>query len=245
MLHSGKRSLKERTAVPELKFALKQTIPVFFTYLFIGIAFGILMSDAGYSLWLTAASSFFIYAGSMQLVMVPMMTSGAPLLSLAVTAFFINARHVFYGLGFIEKFRRMGRRCPYMILTLTDETYSLLCSVRYDEGIDEDKAAFFIATLNHCYWVIGSFTGACAGHFLQFDMRGIGFSATAFFLVVVVNQWREYRTRLPFLTAAVCAGGFYLLLGKESFLIPALVSCLAALLLLRGPIEEKEGMNRE
>lgn len=228
----------------ELRFAVRNTFAIFFTYLFIGIAFGILMSDAGYGVLLTTASSLFIFAGSMQLVMVPMMTSGASLISLALMAFFINARHIFYGIGFIEKFRRMGWRCPYMIMTLTDETYSVLCSVQYEEGLDEDKAAFLIAMLDHLYWVFGCFIGACAGQFLQFDMRGIDFSATAFFLVVVVNQWREYRSRLPFLTAAVCALGFYLLLGREYFLIPTLVTCLAALILLRKPIEEKEGTQK-
>lgn len=229
----------------ELRFAAKNTVPIFFTYLFLGIAFGILMSDAGYSVLLTTASSLFIYAGSMQLVMVPMMTSGASLLSLAVMAFFVNARHIFYGIGFIEKFRRMGWRYPYMILSLTDETYSILCSVKYDEGLDEGKAAFLIALLNHSYWILGSFAGACAGRFLQFDLRGIDFSATALFLVVVVNQWRQYRTKLPFLTAAVSALGFYLLLGKDYFLIPTLVSCLAAMLLLRRPVEKQEGMTDE
>ena len=225
----------------EFRFAVKNTIPIFFTYLFIGIAFGILMSDAGYSILLTTASSLFIFAGSMQLVMVPMMTSGASLLSLAFMAFFINARHIFYGIGFIEKFRRMGWRYPYMILTLTDETYSVLCSVQYEANLDEDKAAFLIAMLDHIYWVFGSFMGACAGQFLQFDMRGIEFSATAFFLVVVVNQWRQHCSKLPFLTATVCALGFYLLLGKEYFLIPTMITCLAALVLLRKPIETREG----
>ena len=229
----------------ELRFAVRNTFAIFFTYLFIGIAFGILMSDAGYGVLLSTASALFIFAGSMQLVMVPMMTSGASLISLALMAFFINARHIFYGIGFIEKFRRMGWRCPYMIMALTDETYSVLCSVQYEEGLDEDKAAFLIAMLDHLYWVFGCFIGACAGQFLQFDMRGIDFSATAFFLVVVVNQWREHRSRLPFLTAAVCALGFYLLLGSEYFLIPTLVTCLAALILLRKPIEEKEGTQEE
>ena len=229
----------------ELRFAVRNTIPIFFTYLFIGIAFGILMSDAGYGVLLSVASAFFIYAGSMQLVMVPMMTSGASLLSLALMAFFINARHIFYGIGFIGKFRRMGWRYPYMVLTLTDETYSILCSVQYDAGLDEDRAAFLISMLNHLYWIFGCLIGSCAGQFLQFDMRGIDFSATAFFLVVVVNQWRQYRSRLPFLTAVICALGFYLLLGKEYFLIPTLVTCLAALIVLRKPIEAKEGLRNE
>ncbi len=229
----------------ELRFAAKNTIPIFFTYLFIGIAFGILMSDAGYGVLLSTASGLFIFAGSMQLVMVPMLTSGASLYSLALMAFFINARHIFYGIGFIEKFRAMGWRCPYMILALTDETYSVLCSAQYEPGLDENRAAFLIALLDHLYWVFGCFIGSCAGQFLQFDMRGIEFSATAFFLVVVVNQWRQYRSRLPFLTAAVCALGFYLLLGKEYFLIPTLITCLVALFLLRKPIETKEGIRDE
>jgi 4-azaleucine resistance transporter AzlC len=139
----------------------------------------------------------------------------------------------------------MGWRRPYMILTLTDETYSVLCSVQYEKGLDKDRAAFLIAMLDHLYWVFGCFLGACAGQYLQFDLRGIDFSATAFFLVVVVNQWRQYRSKLPFLTAAVCAIGFYLLLGKEQFLIPSLITCLAALILLKKPIEAKEAYRDE
>ena len=229
----------------EFRFAVKQTIPIFFTYLFIGIAFGVLMSDAGYGILLTMLASVFIYAGSMQLLMVPLMTSGAPLLTMAVTCFFINARHIFYGIGFVEKFRRMGWRYPYMIIALTDETYSILCSVQYDEGLDEDRAAFYIALINHCYWLFGCFLGSCAGAFLQFDMRGIEFSATAFFIVVVVNQWRRYKTKLPFVSAGIIAFVFYFLIGKEYFLVPTLAACLIALILLRGPIEKEEGIQNE
>ncbi len=225
----------------ELRFALRQTVPIFFTYLFIGIAFGILMSDAGYSVALCTASAVFIYAGSMQLVMVPMMTSGASLLTLGLMTLIINARHIFYGLGFIERFRAMGWRCPYMILSLTDETYSILCSVQVPPDLNEVRATFLIALLNHLYWIFGCFLGACAGRVLQFDMRGIDFAATAFFLVVVVNQWRQHRSKLPFLTAAVCALCFLLLLGRDSFLIPTLACALVMLVLLRGRIEEKEG----
>ena len=224
----------------ELSFAIRNTVPIFFTYLFIGIAFGILMTDAGYGILLSTASALFIYAGSMQLVMVPMMTSGASLPALAFMTFFINARHIFYGIGFIEKFRKMGWRYPYMIATLTDETYSILCSIEYEPELDESKAAFLISMLNHLYWIFGCFMGACAGQFLSFDMRGIEFSATAFFLVVVVKQWKQYRSKLPFFTAAFCAVAFLLLLGRDYFLIPTLITCVPALILLRKPIETKE-----
>ncbi len=225
----------------ELRFAVKHTVPVFFTYVFLGIAFGVLMSGAGYGVWFSAAAAVFIFAGSMQFAMVPMMASGASLLSLALTTFFINARHIFYGVGFLEKFRRMGPYRPYMIFALTDETYSVLCAARFDGDVDETAASFLIAVLDHAYWVLGCVLGACAGAYLSFDLRGVEFSAAAFFLVVVVDLWRERRSKLPFLAAAVLATAFRFLLGKDYFLIPTLVSCLAVLLLLRGPVERKEG----
>ncbi len=229
----------------ELRFAVKHTIPVFFTYLFIGIAFGVLMNEAGYGVLLTVASAVFIYAGSMQIVMVPMLASKASLISLAVMAFFINARHIFYGIGFVDRFRRMGWRYPYMIFSLTDETYSLLCSVSYEQGLDEDRCSFYIALLDHLYWIMGCLAGACAGSFLPFEMKGIDFSATAFFLVIVVDQWRKHGSKIPFITATACAAVFYLLLGKEYFLIPTLTMCLLMMMLLRNTYEKKEKMNDE
>lgn len=233
----------------EFQFALKNTIPIFFTYIFIGIAFGILMTDAGYGVLLTIASSVFIFAGSMQLVMVPMIQANEPLFSIALMAFFVNARHIFYGIGFVEKWREMKLKSTknkaikaqyfYMIFALTDETYSVLCNLKCPKYIDENKTSFFIALINHFYWILGSFLGAIVGNHLKIDMTGIDFSLTAFFLVVVVNQFLQYRSKLPFLTAAVCAVGFFVLLGKDYFLIPSLVTCLVALILLKKPIEKK------
>lgn len=229
----------------EFRFALRNTIPIFFTYLFIGIAYGILMTDSGYGILTTAASSLFIYAGSMQLVMVPMMASGASLLTLALMTLFINARHIFYGVGFVEKFRTMGAAAPYMIMSLTDETYSVLCSVKYDPGIDMNKAALLISLCNHFYWVIGSMIGACAGTYMHFDMQGIDFSLTAFFLVVVVDQWKQYGSKAPFITAAVCSAGYLALLGKDLFLIPALVTCFVVLIITRKHIDGERKQDDE
>ncbi|MCR5731768.1 MAG: AzlC family ABC transporter permease, partial [Sphaerochaetaceae bacterium] len=182
----------------ELKFAIKHTIPIFFTYLFIGIAFGMLMNDSGYGIFWTLLSALFIYAGSMQLVMVPLLSSGASIPTLILMTIFINARHIFYGIGFVERFQKRGILYPYMVFSLTDETYSILCSVEYEEGIDEKWADFFIAFLNHCYWIVGCFIGAYTGRAFGIDTAGIDFSATALFIVVVVDQIRRYRTKLPF-----------------------------------------------
>ena len=224
----------------EFRFAIAQTIPVFFTYLFIGIAFGVLMDEAGFSAVWTVLAPILIYAGSAQLVMVPLLAAGASLLSLAVTTFFINARHIFYGVAFLERFREMGARYPYMVFSLTDETYSILCSVQWPEGLDQKRASFLIALLDQCYWVLGCAIGACVGSLLQLDLRGIDFSATAFFLVVVVNQWRQSENHLPAAVGLVSAAALRLLLGAERFLIPALLLSLLTLLFTRA-VEMRKG----
>ena len=225
----------------ELRYALTNTLPIFFTYLFLGIAFGIMMSDAGYGVALSILAALTIYSGSMQMAMVPMMTAATPLPMLAVMTFFINARYMFYGVGFIDRFRKMGIRCPYMVVTLTDETYSLLSTAKIDAGLDRDKTSFLITLLDHSYWIFGCTLGACMGEFLQFDLRGIEFSATSFFLVACVNQWRQYKSKLPFFVATAIGIGLFLLLGKDLFLIPTLVLSFAVLILLRKPIEKQEG----
>lgn len=222
-----------------VRFALKQTVPIFFTYIFLGIAFGIMMTEAGYHPIWSLLSAVFIYAGSLQIVMVSLLKVGAALPTVAIMTLFINARHIFYGLGFIERFRRMGWRMPYMVLTLTDETYSILCSLEYEDGVDPIKADFWISLLNQSYWVVGCLLGGVAGNLLPFDMTGIDFSATAFFLVVVLNQWKQYPTKIPAMVGAISAIGFYLLLGPEQFLIPALSVSLVALVLLRDITQRK------
>ena len=222
-----------------LRFAIKQTIPIFFAYVFLGIAFGIMMAEANYSILTTICSSVFIYAGSMQIAMVPLLKAGAPFGVLAIMAFFINARHIFYGVGFIDKFRKSGWRYPYLVFALTDETYSILCSIEYPESIDEHQANFLIAILNQSYWILGSFLGVCAGRFLPFDLSGIEFSATAFFLVVVLNQLKQYKSKIPVLTGLICALFFLIVLGPEYFIIPALSASFIALILLRTVVSKK------
>ncbi len=224
----------------EVRFALRQTVPIFFTYIFLGIAFGVMMTEAGYSAGWSVLCAVFIYAGSLQIVMVSLLQAGASLPAVAVMTFFVNARHIFYGVGFIERFRKMGWRYPYLVLALTDETYSILCSVRFEDGVDENRATFFIALFNQSYWVLGCLLGGLAGQVLPWDLTGIDFSATAFFLVVVVNQWRASRSRIPAAVGLASALVFFLLLGPEGFLIPALAASMLALAVLRDTVQRRE-----
>lgn len=219
-----------------VRYAIKQIIPIVFVYIFVGIACGILMVEAGYSALWSAFAGFFIYAGSMQLVMIPLLKIGAPLYTIAIITFLINARHIFYGISFVEGFRKMGKKYPYMILTLTDEVYSIFCSNIYPEEVDEQQADFLIALFAHLLWTGSCIVGALLGEFLPFDMQGIEFSATAFFLVVCVNQWIEFDSKIPVTVGFLSGIGFYFLFGAENFLLPALIVSLIALLILKENI---------
>ena len=145
------------------KFAFRQTIPVMLGYLFLGIAFGILLQDAGYSVAWALLASVTVYAGSMQFVLVDLLRTGAGLLTVAMMTLFINGRHIFYGLSFVEKYKKTGKAYPYMVFSLTDETYSVLCNLKVPEGMDWGKVSFLISLLDHCYWIAGSVIGALAG----------------------------------------------------------------------------------
>ena len=129
---------------------------------------------------------------------------------------------------------------PVHGLALTDETYSILCSVRFEDGVDENRATFFIALFNQSYWVLGCLLGGLAGQVLPWDLTGIDFSATAFFLVVVVNQWRASRSRIPAAVGLASALVFFLLLGSEGFLIPALAASMLALAVLKDTVLRRE-----
>lgn len=214
----------------ELRFALKKTAPFLLSYLFIGIAFGIMMTEAGYAPIWSILSAIFIYAGSMQIVMVPLVAAGAPLYALSLMALFINARHMFYGLGFVEKFRRAGGlKYPYMALTLTDEAYSALCALECPEGVDETRATMLILVLCHVTWVLSCALGAISGDVLPFDLTGIDFAATAFFATVVIDQWKKAKSHVPALVGGASALIFLFAFGPDKFILPALAVSTVAL----------------
>ena len=217
----------------ELSFALHRSTPVFFGYLFLGIAFGLMLQRAGFSFPWAVMSSVFIYAGSGQFALVEMLQNSENLIAVAVMTFSINCRHIFYGISFIERFKAMGKRGLYMIFSLTDETYSLLCTTKVPEDCDEDKAFFYIAVLDQLYWVFGSLIGALIGQLITFNSEGIEFAMTALFVVLFIEQWLENRNHLPALIGAVCSIGFLLLVGPTRFILPSLLATVALLLLLR------------
>lgn len=221
-------------------FAWKQSIPVMLGYIFLGIAFGLLLQNAGYSFLWAFLISVVVYAGSMQFVLVTLLTSGAGLLSAALMTLFINGRHIFYGLSFVEKYKKMGKAYPYLVFSLTDETYSVLCGTKIPEGMEEKKVFFWISFLDQCYWVLGSVIGALAGSYITFDSTGIDFSMTALFIVIAVEQWQGAKTHFPALLGAVCGILWLIVLGPDQFILPALCSCVVILLLARRKVSLAE-----
>ena len=220
------------------KQAFLRTIPVMMGYVFLGFAFGLLLQRAGYH-WLWAlAASVFVYAGSMQFVLVGLLTQGASLLTIAVTTLVVNSRHVFYGLSFIDTFKAMGKRGLYMIFSLTDETYALLCSTSPGGSPEETKRLLFtISALDQSYWICGSVLGALMGDVIAFDITGIDFAMTALFTVIVVEQWLATKNHVPALLGLLCAVISLVVLGPDQFLLPALTACVTILLVFRNPLE--------
>jgi len=224
-----------------LKAAFPHTIPVMLGYIFLGTAFGILLGSKGYSFVWAIVMSFGIYAGSMQFVSIGILTSPFDLASAVLLTLSVNARHIFYGLSMIEKFKKMGRMKPYMIFSLTDETYSLLCSVEAPEGVDERRFYFFISLMNQFYWVLGSAIGGIAGSVFQFDSTGIDFAMTALFVVIFVEQWEKNKNHLPAMTGVISGIACILIFGKGKFIIPAMLVIFLILSFFRRYMEDSAG----
>lgn len=221
------------------RFAFRQSLGVLFGYVFLGTAFGILLRQAGFGALWSLAFSGLVYAGSLQFVLAGFLAAPTALPTVALMSLFINARHLFYGLSFIERFRSMGKKRPYMIFSLTDETYSVLCGMdEVPAGVDKNGAMFLVVLLDQLYWVAGSLLGTFAGG-LPLDFTGIDFSMTALFLVIFLEQWRGAKSHLPALLGLCCAGVFLLVLGADNFLLPALCTTVAVLLLAR-PVLNRE-----
>lgn len=221
------------------RFAFRQSLGVLFGYVFLGTAFGILLRQAGFGALWSLAFSGLVYAGSLQFLLAGFLAAPTALPTVALMSLFINARHLFYGLSFIERFRSMGKKRPYMIFSLTDETYSVLCGMdEVPAGVDKNGAMFLVALLDQLYWVAGSLLGTFAGG-LPLDFTGIDFSMTALFLVIFLEQWRGAKSHLPALLGLGCGAVFLLALGPDNFLLPALCTTVAVLLLAR-PVLNRE-----
>lgn len=223
------------------KKAFPYTIPVLTGYLFIGIAFGVMYAEKGYSAWWTVLMSLLVYAGSGQYLAVNFFVPGISFLQVIFMTLMVNIRHVFYGLSLLERFNKIGKKRWYMIFGLTDETYSLLCTAKVPKEVEEEKFLFAISALDQSYWVIGSAIGGILKSVLPFNAEGIEFAMTALFVVIFIEQWLERKNRLP---AVIGAGSALLCLqifGSGSFVFPTMILSILILFASRKRLEKEVG----
>lgn len=220
--------------------AVPYSLPICVGFLFIGMSYGFLMRSKGFPALYPIAMSALIFAGSMEFVTVELLLSPfAPLHAFAL-ALMVNARHLFYGISMLEKYKGTGAKKPYLIFGMCDETFSINCSVTPPEGVERGWFMFFVTLLNQIYWVSGATLGALLGSLIRFDTTGIDFVMTALFTVMFVNQWREQRDHRPALTGLGCAALCLVLFGADGFMLPAMALILLCFY-LGGKKQRKEG----
>ncbi len=210
----------------EIKTAFRNSIPVMMGYLVLGFAFGLLMASNHYAWYWTAIMSLFIYAGALQFAAVGFFTAKLGLIDIAIASFFINVRQSFYGLSMLKRFANTGWLKPYLIHTLTDETYAVLTTIKPDKTLSLKHYTLFLSAFNQSYWVVGSIAGALFGSAVHFDTRGVAFSLTALFVVLTIEQYKAVRTITPFAIGAMASAVSLMLLGNSMLLGAILLSLL-------------------
>lgn len=225
-----------------LLYAFRTSLPVMAGYIVLGIGFGVLMQNRGYAWYWTVLMSVVVYAGSMQYVAIDLLGSGANMITFALMTLVVNARHLFYGLTMLAKYKDTGKAKPYLIFALTDETFSLICNADLPKNVDKVRYYLFVSLFNQLYWVLGSVLGALLGSALSFNSTGVEFSMTALFTVIMVEQWEKSHNHLPALTGLGTSVICLLIFGPADFLIPAML-IITVLLLLERKFEKEAAVN--
>lgn len=215
--------------LPALKAAFPHTLPVFAGYCFLGMSYGFLMKASGFPFWYPILTSLVIFAGSMEFMTVNLLLGAFdPLQAFALTLM-INARHLFYGLSMLGKYRNMGRLKPYLIFGLTDETFSVNCATEPPADLHRGWFYFFITALDHSYWVLGATMGGIFGSLITFNTEGLDFVMTALFIVILLEHLLTTKDKRSAFSGMVLSVSMLLLFGADSFMIPAMLSILAVL----------------
>ena len=224
--------MAKRFSSTTLKTAFVKSIPIFCSYVFVSMAYGMMMASAGFPWYDSLLVSLTVYTGAFQFVLITFLSSGASLITIALTALLMNSRQSFYSLTFLKEFKQMGRRRLYMIHTMTDETYAVNCTLDLPKKEKEDTM-FLVALFSRCYWMIGSIIGGILGQIIPFDLTGIDFCMTALFLIIFIDQWEKAKKHTPALTGLGIGVICLLIFGENRFMLPALLIVSALLLLFQ------------
>lgn len=225
-----------------LAAAFPHTIPILAGFLFLGMAYGIYMNVSGFSFWWPMLMGLTIYGGSLEFVAVTMLLgSFAPVQTFAMTLM-IQARHLFYGISMLEKYRGTGWKKFYLIFGMCDESFSINYTAEVPEGVDRGWFMFFVTLLNQCYWVSGAALGGLLGSFIPFDTEGLDFVMTALFVVIFLDQWLKEKKHYTALIGLGASAACLLIFGADGFMIPTMVCIICLLTVFRRPIEKAGGL---
>lgn len=224
----------------DVQAALHTSLPIMVTFLVLGIGYGILMQKHGYGWIWSLLSGIIIFSGTAQFVSVSMLSGGSILMA-AVTGLMVSARHIFFSISMIGRYRQEGKRRWYLFYALCDETYAMLSRDDMPEGVNTGAYRLLVTLFDQSSWVIGSTLGGLAGSVLPFDSKGIDFSMTALFTTVFIQQWIDSRCHIPAVLGLSATVICRLIFGRDLFLIPAMIIIIAVLIIMRKKIEEEGG----
>lgn len=229
--------LKDKKIQNAFKAAFPHTIPIFAGFWFLGMTYGVYMNVSGFSFWYPMIMSLTIFAGSMEFVAVNLLLGVFnPLQALAMTLM-INARHLFYGISMLNKYRGNGWKDIYLIFGMCDESFSINYTAEIPKGIDKGWFMFFVTLLNHFYWFFGATLGGIFGSLIHFNTEGLDFVMTAMFVVIFLEQWLKEKNHISSVAGLLISLLCLIAFGSENFIIPAMLAILGVLTLLRKPLE--------
>lgn len=226
----------------ELRAAFPKTIPVLFGYVFLGITYGILMTTNGFPIWLPILTAAVIYTGSMEFLLVSILLSSFNPFSAFVTALMVGARHLFYGIAMLPKYRGSGPLKFYLIFTTSDETFALNYDAEIPEGLNAAHYYFFVSFLDQCYWIAGAAIGGLCGSLIHFNTEGLDFVMTAMFVSIFMNQWLKDRdgkqSHAPELIGVGSATLSLAIFGADRFIVPAMALILVILAIGKKKLDQ-------
>jgi len=224
--------------IKALKAAFPKTIPIMTGFLFLGTAYGIYARTQGLPAATPIIMAAVVFAGSMEFVAVDLMTTVFDPLGAFVMAIMVNARHLFYGISMLGKYKGTGKFKPYLIFGMCDESFSVNCTAEIPAGVDAGKFYFWVTLLNQTYWVTGAALGSLAGSFIGVELPGLDFVMTALLVVIFLDNWLKEKNHASSLIGIGAAVVCLLIFGSGSFIIPSMALIILALTIFRKQIEK-------
>lgn len=231
--------MKKKELKKAFKAAFPHTIPIMTGFLFLGMTYGIYMNVSGFSFLYPMLMSMTIFAGSMEFVTVNMLLGAFHPLEALTMTLMINARHLFYGISMLDKYKGTGLKKLYLIFGMCDESFSINYTADIPKDVDKGWFMTWVTLLNHSYWVLGATLGGIFGSFIHFNTEGIEFVMTALFVVIFLEQWLKEKNHVNAITGLMISVLCLVLFGRDNFIIPSMLGILGVLTLLRKPLEKK------